>query len=139
MHLTDKSPSVVSATEPGLGLVQWRLEGFITVDVLREALDQSLEHFGDHFGEMAPRRMLFDLREVTGYGSGTPTIARRFLDVAADLGAERIAFVSHSSVLRTITRVLTAQSGGRLELRCFSSEQVAHGWLSGEPLEHLLD
>lgn len=139
MHLTDKSPSVTSASEPAEGLVHWRLEGFITVEILRQALEQSLEHFGDHFGEMAPRRMLFDLREVTGYGSGTPSVARRFLDVAADLGAEQIAFVSHSSVLRTITHLLTAQSGGRVELRCFSSDQVARGWLAGEPLSDLLD
>ncbi|NVB40846.1 STAS/SEC14 domain-containing protein [Pseudenhygromyxa sp. WMMC2535] len=136
MHFSQVPSAVNSNLEPSAGsrgeLLRIELQGLIDATMLRErfeALEQRLTR-------QPPPRVLCDLRDMAGYGSGTPTVARECLALAQRSGVRRVALIVTSSVLRTAVRVIA--SGLELELRSFLGETEALRWLeSGEPAPRL--
>lgn len=109
------------------GLLRIELQGFIDTAILGEQLasvEAQLEC-------RAPTDVLCDMRAITGYGSGTSTIARAWLADARRRGVRRVALIATSSVLRTAVALIASRVG--IELRCFLGETEARRWLDGPP------
>ena len=128
MHYSQQQTAVTSHVEEGL--LRARLQGFITTPILKQALARIDEAEPDSSGDGDARQVrgaLLDLSEVSGYGSGTPTLAHRWLSQAEAKGLERVALVANSSVLRTAVKVVG--SGTKVDLRCFASTSAALSWV----------
>ena len=126
MHFSQNSSAIKAHTDDP-DLVTAHLSGFITVSLLREQLTQ-LESSWSRF----PRAVVVDLRQVSGYGAGVPSLARQWLEGARTQGVERIALIANSSVLRTTAHVLSEGLG--LTLRCFTCEDTARTWARGRAI-----
>lgn len=129
MHYSQQRSEVNSTLELGIGggadVLRVRLQGFIDVTELGERLEALLERVRRE----TPSGLLCDLRPVTGYGPGTPALARDGLGLARRVGVRRVALVVNSSVVRTAAQMLARNL--RLELRCFLGEAEALRWLDG--------
>jgi hypothetical protein len=125
MHYTQEPSKVTSKTNSAATVLDAHLQGFITGPMLRG----ELEGWDTQYGEQLPSAFLLDLRSVSGYGAGTPRIARDWLLTAHERGVQRIAFVASSSVIRTIVRVISPDA--KVLLRCFPTERSAIDWLEG--------
>jgi hypothetical protein len=123
MHFSQHS-SAIRANSLDPDLISAHLTGFITAELLQEQLER-LEASWDRF----PAAVVVDLRQVSGYGSGVPSLARRWLHNAQSEGVERIALIASSSVLRTTAHVLS--EGLEVQLRCFLCEDTARTWARG--------
>ena len=127
MHYSQIQSSIKSTYVASAGVepkrLQIHLEGFVDVYELGDRLEQLFE-----CPEVAPAGVLCDLRAVAGYGPGTPTLARKWLELAHRVGVRRVALVANSSVLRTAARVISGHSP--VLLRCFASERDAQLWLA---------
>jgi hypothetical protein len=129
MHYSQLHSDVTSTVEPGSGntdLLRLQLQGFIDVGMLSERLGDLITRIEHH----APDAVLCDLRTVSGYGPGTPALAREWFMLACRAGIRRVALVASSSVLRTAA--LTLAHNLNLELACFLGEAQALRWL-GQP------
>ena len=127
MHYSQLRSDVSSTVEPGLGdadLLRLHLQGFIDVGMLRDRLGDLIERSESH----APAAVLCDLRTVSGYGPGTPALAREWFMLARRAGIRRVALVATSSVLRTAALMLAHDLD--LELCCFLGETEALRWLN---------
>ena len=127
MHYTQQPNKVTSKTNSALTVLYARLQGFITGPMLREEVGGWDAQYGDRL----PGCVLLDLRDVAGYGSGTPRIARDWLVSADGRGVQRIAFVASSSVIRTIVRVVEPEV--KAKMKCFANETAAIEWLERRP------
>ncbi len=125
MHYTQQPSRVTSETNTAASVLYARMQGLISGPMLRE----ELRGWDERYGERLPAALLLDLRDVAGYGPGTPSAARKWLLGAEERGVERIAFVASSSVIRTIVRVVSPDVN--VSLRCFLSDQAAIDWLEG--------
>ncbi|WP_146662166.1 STAS/SEC14 domain-containing protein [Enhygromyxa salina] len=126
MHYSQLRSDVTSTVEPGCGnadLLRLQLQGFIDVGMLSERLGDLIHRIEHH----APDAVLCDLRTVSGYGPGTPALAREWFMLACRAGIRRVALVATSSVLRTAALALSHNLN--LELCCFSGEAQALRWL----------
>ncbi len=110
---------------PELELLRIHLQGYIDAPILRE----QLEELRPRLHQDPPVNVLCDLRAVSGYGPGTPTLAREWLQVAERANVRRVAMLVGSSVIRTAITVF----GNDLHtpLRCFLGEREALRWLDG--------
>jgi len=129
MHYSQQRSAVNSTLELGTGgssdVLRIRLQGFIDVAELGERLQATL----DRLRAETPNGLLCDLRPVTGYGPGTPALAREGLALARRVGVRRVALIVNSSVVRTAAQMLARNLG--LDLRCFLGEGEALRWLDG--------
>jgi SpoIIAA-like len=129
MHYSQQRSAVNSTLELGIGggadVLRVRMQGFIDA----AELDERLEAILDRLRRERPSGLLCDLRPVTGYGPGTPALARDGLALARSVGVRRVALVVNSSVVRTAAQLLAHNL--RLELRCFLGEAEALRWLDG--------
>lgn len=126
MHYSQLNSDVRSTVEPGPGdadLLRLQLQGFIDVTMLGERLGHMIERIETH----APDAVLCDLRTVSGYGPGTPALAREWFMLARRAGVRRVALIATSSVLHTAA--LTLAHNLDLELCCFPAEAQALRWL----------
>ena len=143
MHYSQLQSQVSSTVTPGQEseptVVELRMQGFISESMLGERLRDALgslessprerhDAHDRHSGPLQhPQAILCDLRAVSGYGPRTPTLARRWLGLAANAGIRRVALVAASSVLRTATQVISSNLD--IDLRCFPGEDEAQRWL----------
>ncbi|PRQ07936.1 STAS/SEC14 domain-containing protein [Enhygromyxa salina] len=126
MHYSQLRSDVTSTVEPGCGnadLLRLQLQGFIDVGMLSERLGDLIQRIEHH----APDAVLCDLRTASGYGPGTPALAREWFMLACRAGIRRVALVATSSVLRTAALALSHNLN--LELCCFLGEAQALAWL----------
>lgn len=127
MHYTQQPSRVTTQTNSAMTMMYARLQGFITAPMLT----QELEQWDGRYPERLPSALLLDLRDVAGYGPGTPSIARRWLTKSDGRGVRRIAFIATSSVIRTIVRVISPDV--KVQMQCFANETAAIEWLEGRP------
>lgn len=125
MHYTQQPSRVTTQTNTAATVMYARLQGLITGPMLTS----ELEGWDARYGERLPSALLLDLRDVAGYGPGSPSIARRWLMESEARGVDKIAFIAGSSVVRTIVRVISPDV--KAQLRCFLSETAAIEWLEG--------
>jgi len=128
MHYTQQPSLVTSQTNGSATILCARMQGFIDATMLRT----ELEGWDLRYGAQLPSALLLDLRDVAGYGPGTPSLARAWLLGVEGRGVARIAFVAGSSVVRTIVSVISPDVS--VQLRCFLSDQAAMDWLEGRPV-----
>jgi hypothetical protein len=128
MHYTQQPSRVTTQTNTAMTIMYSRMQGYITAPMLTGELDG----WDARYTERLPSALLLDLRDVAGYGPGTPSIARRWLTKSESRGVQRIAFIASSSVIRTIVRVISPDVN--VQMRCFASESSAIEWLEGRPV-----
>jgi hypothetical protein len=127
MHFTQQPSKVSSRTNTNDTVLFAALQGFITLKMLRE----ELASWDERHGECLPAAMLIDLHDARGYGPGTASAARRWLQSARKRGVKRIAFIARSTVVRTIVKVISPDV--RVEMQCFQNDESAIAWLHGKP------
>lgn len=136
MHYSQQRSAVSSTLErPGGAehhVLRVHLQGFIDAPMLAERVAELDERLQSD----PPTGVFCDLRSASGYGPGTPTLARDLLALAHRVGVRRVALVATSSVVRTAATMLAR--GLALELRCFLGETEAQRWLAaGDPTPRL--
>ena len=138
MHYSQLQSRVSSTVNHGQEseptIAELRMQGFISAAMLDARLRDAFSEFEDPGRASDVQGILCDLRAVSGYGSRTPTLARRWLGLAAEAGVRRVALIAASSVLRTAIQVISSDL--KVELRCFVSEHEAHLWLRAASRMH---
>ena len=125
-HYTQQRSELMASRDLGSGILSVRGGGFVTRQMLEQALDQ-LQASAEGRG---PRELLVDLRDVAGYEAGIASQASEWLETAARCGIRKIAFIASSSVLRTAAQLVSRST--RIKLRMFEFEHSARSWL-GQP------
>ena len=124
MHYSQEHSTLELSPDPSGRSLRVSGTGIVSRALVREQLRRYLETPAG-----ARASVLIDLRGIAGYGYGCAAMARRALQQAARGGTRRIALVSSSAVMRTMTAVLGTESG--VALRCFPEPEDACAWLEG--------
>src|SRR5690606_33880566 len=99
MHYSQQTSELNSTLElgnsGGADVLRVRMQGFIDA----AELDERLQVILDRLRRERPSGLLCDLRPVTGYGPGTPALARDGLALARRVGVRRVALIVNSSVV----------------------------------------